>query len=161
MFIQEVYPSMTTHNVAEVQAANIALQHHRILDTDIVNEIWQYPTTDQLFTGFEKPLTPGMLVELMHKDKDGNIMGDGGGTLFFENEEPEIYQTTKLRGTILENVVIDKSSGEIDLDDSSLAENTRGAYPLSFIPNASETGRTCMPKNIILLTCMWLFQACR
>ena len=70
-----------------------------------------------------------------------------------EQAEPEIYQTTKLRGTILENVVIDKSSGEIDLDDSSLAENTRGAYPLSFIPNASETGRTCMPKNIILLTC--------
>ena len=70
-----------------------------------------------------------------------------------EKAEPEIYQTTKLRGTILENVVIDKSSGEIDLDDSSLAENTRGAYPLSFIPNASETGRTCMPKNIILLTC--------
>jgi len=70
-----------------------------------------------------------------------------------EQAEPEIYQTTKLRGTILENVVIDKTSGEIDLDDSSLAENTRGAYPLSFIPNASETGRTCMPKNIILLTC--------
>ena len=70
-----------------------------------------------------------------------------------EQAEPEIYKTTKLRGTILENVVIDQSSGEIDLDDSSLAENTRGAYPLSFIPNASETGRTCMPKNIILLTC--------
>ena len=70
-----------------------------------------------------------------------------------EKAEPEIYQTTKLRGTILENVVIDKDSGEIDLDDSSLAENTRGAYPLSFIPNASETGRTSMPKNIILLTC--------
>ena len=47
-----------------------------------------------------------------------------------EKAEPEIYQTTKLRGTILENVVIDKDSGEIDLDDSSLAENTRG---LSFI----------------------------
>ena len=70
-----------------------------------------------------------------------------------EKAEPEIYQTTKLRGTILENVVIDKDSGEIDLDDSSLAENTRGAYPLSFIPNASETGRTSMPKNIVLLTC--------
>ena len=70
-----------------------------------------------------------------------------------EKAEPEIYQTTKLKGTILENVVIDKNTGEIDLDDDSLAENTRGAYPLSFIPNASETGRTGMPKNIILLTC--------
>ena len=70
-----------------------------------------------------------------------------------EKAEPEIYQTTKLKGTILENVVIDKNTGEIDLDDDTLAENTRGAYPLSFIPNASETGRTGMPKNIILLTC--------
>ena len=70
-----------------------------------------------------------------------------------EKAEPEIYQTTKLKGTILENVVIDKNTGEIDLDDDALAENTRGAYPLSFIPNASETGRTGMPKNIILLTC--------
>ena len=70
-----------------------------------------------------------------------------------EKAEPEIYKTTKLRGTILENVIIDKSSGEIDLDDNSLTENTRGAYPLSFIPNASESGRTGMPKNIILLTC--------
>ena len=70
-----------------------------------------------------------------------------------EKAEPEIYQTTKLKGTILENVVINKNTGEIDLDDDALAENTRGAYPLSFIPNASETGRTGMPKNIILLTC--------
>ena len=78
-----------------------------------------------------------------------------------EKAEPEINQTTKLRGTILENVVIDKVSGEIDLDDSSLAENTRGAYPLSFIPNASETGRTSMPKNIILLTCCLLYTSPR
>jgi len=70
-----------------------------------------------------------------------------------EKAEPEIYQTTKLKGTILENVVIDKNTGEIDLDNDALAENTRGAYPLSFIPNSSETGRTGMPKNIILLTC--------
>ena len=67
--------------------------------------------------------------------------------------EPEIYETTKRVGTILENVAIDKSSGELDLDDDTLAENTRGAYPLSFIPNASKSGRTVMPKNIILLTC--------
>ena len=42
---------------------------------------------------------------------------------------------------------------ELDLDDDTLAENTRGAYPLSFIPNSSETGRGPIPKNIILLTC--------
>ena len=67
--------------------------------------------------------------------------------------EPEIYETTKQKGTILENVVMDEKTGELDLNDDSLAENTRGAYPLSFIPNSSETGRGPIPKNIILLTC--------
>ena len=67
--------------------------------------------------------------------------------------EPEIYETTKQKGTILENVVMDDKTGELDLNDDSLAENTRGAYPLSFIPNSSETGRGPIPKNIILLTC--------
>ena len=67
--------------------------------------------------------------------------------------EPEIYETTKKVGTILENVVMDDETGELDLDDDTLAENTRGAYPLSFIPNSSDTGRGPIPKNIILLTC--------
>jgi phosphoenolpyruvate carboxykinase (ATP) len=48
---------------------------------------------------------------------------------------------------------MDDQTGELDLDDDTLAENTRGAYPLSFIPNSSETGRGPIPKNIILLTC--------
>ena len=55
--------------------------------------------------------------------------------------EPEIYETTKKVGTILENVVMDDETGELDLDDNTLTENTRGAYPLSFIPNSSDTGR--------------------
>lgn len=66
--------------------------------------------------------------------------------------EPEIYATTKRFGTILENVVIDPQTRELDLDDASLAENTRAAYPLSYIPNASATGRAPHPKNIIMLT---------
>ncbi|TNE42028.1 MAG: phosphoenolpyruvate carboxykinase, partial [Alphaproteobacteria bacterium] len=66
--------------------------------------------------------------------------------------EPEIFATTKRFGTVLENVVMDPGTRELDLDDPSLAENSRGAYPLSFIPNASETGRTVQPKNIIMLT---------
>ncbi len=45
--------------------------------------------------------------------------------------EPEIFATTQMEGTVLENVVMDEN-GEIDLDDNSLAENTRGAYPLEF-----------------------------
>jgi phosphoenolpyruvate carboxykinase (ATP) len=66
--------------------------------------------------------------------------------------EPEIYATTKRFGTILENVVIDPETRLLDLDDATLAENTRAAYPLSYIPNASETGRGPHPKNVIMLT---------
>ncbi len=66
--------------------------------------------------------------------------------------EPEIYATTKRYGTVLENVVIDPVSGVLDLDDASLTENTRASYPLSFIPNASLTGATGHPDNVIMLT---------
>jgi phosphoenolpyruvate carboxykinase (ATP) len=50
--------------------------------------------------------------------------------------EPEIYATTKRFGTVLENVVIDPVTRELDLDDNRLAENSRGAYPIDFIPNS-------------------------
>lgn len=66
--------------------------------------------------------------------------------------EPEIYATTRRFGTVLENVVLNPDTRRLDLDDDSLTENTRGAYPLSFIPNASETGVAGHPKNIIMLT---------
>ncbi len=66
--------------------------------------------------------------------------------------EPEIYATTKRFGTVLENVVIDPETREIDLDDDSLAENSRGSYPLDFIPNASKDNLGPVPKNIIFLT---------
>ncbi|WBY17679.1 phosphoenolpyruvate carboxykinase [Erythrobacteraceae bacterium WH01K] len=65
--------------------------------------------------------------------------------------EPEIYATTQMEGTVLENVVMDEN-GEIDLDDNSLAENTRGAYPLSSIPNTSEDNMGPPPSNVIMLT---------
>ncbi|MAK65344.1 MAG: phosphoenolpyruvate carboxykinase (ATP) [Maricaulis sp.] len=67
--------------------------------------------------------------------------------------EPEIYATTKMWGTVLENVVMDEETRQLDLDDASLAENSRGAYPMSAIPNASETGRCGQPKNLVMLTC--------
>ncbi len=67
--------------------------------------------------------------------------------------EPEIHATTKMWGTVLENVVMDPVTRELDLDDASLAENSRGAYPLSAIPNASATGRCGQPKNVVMLTC--------
>ncbi len=66
--------------------------------------------------------------------------------------EPEIYATTQRFGTVLENVVMDELTRELDLDDATLAENSRGAYPIHFIPNASDTGRAGHPKNVIMLT---------
>ena len=68
-------------------------------------------------------------------------------------QEPEIYATTQTFGTILENVVIDDQTRELDLDDDSLTENTRGSYPISQIPNASSDGRGSHPGNIVFLTC--------
>ena len=66
--------------------------------------------------------------------------------------EPEIFSTTERFGTVLENVVMDDSSRELDLNDAKYAENTRAAYPIDFIPNASDTGRAGHPKNVIFLT---------
>ncbi len=67
--------------------------------------------------------------------------------------EPEIYSTTRRFGTVLENVVMDPVTHRIDLDDESLTENTRAAYPINYIPNASETGAAGHPRDIIMLTC--------
>jgi phosphoenolpyruvate carboxykinase (ATP) len=67
--------------------------------------------------------------------------------------EPEIFATTERFGTVLENVVIDPITRVPDFDDASRTENTRCAYPLDFIPNASTTGRAGIPKNIVMLTC--------
>jgi len=67
--------------------------------------------------------------------------------------EPQIYAATRRFGTILENVVFDPVTRFIDLDDASITENTRAAYPLTFIENAVESKRGGHPKNIIFLTC--------
>ncbi len=66
--------------------------------------------------------------------------------------EPEIFATTKRFGTVLENVVVDPVTRELDLDDPSLAENSRGAYPIDFIPNSSERNMGPLPKNVVMLT---------
>ncbi len=69
-----------------------------------------------------------------------------------EDSEPEIYATTKRFGTVLENVVIDPVTRELDLDDAALAENSRGAYPIDFIPNSSKDNLGPVPKNVVMLT---------
>jgi phosphoenolpyruvate carboxykinase (ATP) len=67
--------------------------------------------------------------------------------------EPEIYECTRRFGTILENVSLDHATRRMDLDDSSLTENTRAAYPISHIPSALRAGFCGHPENIIMLTC--------
>ncbi len=65
--------------------------------------------------------------------------------------EPAIYATTQRFGTVLENVVLNEER-EPDFNDGSKTENTRCAYPLDFIANASASGRAGQPKNIVMLT---------
>ena len=67
--------------------------------------------------------------------------------------EPEIFATTERFGTVMENVALDPVTHAPDFDDDSRTENTRIAYPLDFIANASRTGRDGRPRNIVMLTC--------
>ncbi|HEY3441391.1 MAG TPA: phosphoenolpyruvate carboxykinase (ATP) [Paludibaculum sp.] len=67
--------------------------------------------------------------------------------------EPQIYACTRRFGTILENVVFDPRTRKLDLNDESLTENTRAAYPLSYIDNALPEKRAGQPKNVVFLTC--------
>jgi len=66
--------------------------------------------------------------------------------------EPDIFATTRRFGTILENVDLDETTRELDLDSERFTENTRGAYPLEFIGNADPTGMTGQPRNVVFLT---------
>ena len=67
--------------------------------------------------------------------------------------EPEIYATTTKFGTVIENMVFDPETKELDFEDDSLTANMRCAYPLEYISNASKTALGGHPKNIIMLTC--------
>jgi len=69
-----------------------------------------------------------------------------------EESEPEIYQTTRRFGTILENVGIDAVTRRLNLNDAGLTENTRAAYPLSHIPNALRKSMAGHPRNVVTLS---------
>ncbi|MDB5697747.1 MAG: phosphoenolpyruvate carboxykinase [Alphaproteobacteria bacterium] len=69
-----------------------------------------------------------------------------------EEAEPEIYATSRRFGTVLENVVMDPVTRKLDFDDASLAENSRGAYPIEFIPNHSDENMGPVPRNVVMLT---------
>ncbi|MCL5966213.1 MAG: phosphoenolpyruvate carboxykinase (ATP) [Deltaproteobacteria bacterium] len=66
--------------------------------------------------------------------------------------EPEIFRTTAMFGTILENVAMDTAARRLDLDDASLTENTRASYPLSSIPRVAPHGSVGHPRHIVMLT---------
>ncbi len=66
--------------------------------------------------------------------------------------EPDIYQTTQMFGTILENVVLDEHTKQVNFADTSLTENTRASYPLHYIRNHVPGGRGGHPKNVVFLT---------
>ncbi|HLC01727.1 MAG TPA: phosphoenolpyruvate carboxykinase (ATP) [Anaerolineales bacterium] len=67
--------------------------------------------------------------------------------------EPQIFACTRRFGTLLENVIFDPATRQIDLDDDTITENTRASYPLEFIHNNLPEKRAGHPRNIILLTC--------
>ena len=92
-----------------------------------------------------------------HGWSDTNVFNFEGGCYakmirLSAEAEPEIFATTKRFGTVLENVVIDPATRELDLDDPSLAENSRGAYPIDFIPNSSAENMGPVPRNLVMLT---------
>jgi phosphoenolpyruvate carboxykinase (ATP) len=67
-------------------------------------------------------------------------------------KEPEIYRAIRF-GTVLENVVYESATREVDFESSAITENTRAAYPIDFIDNAKIPCLAGHPRNVIFLTC--------
>src|SRR5918911_3044883 len=77
--------------------------------------------------------------------KDGVFNFEGGCYAkvinLSQESEPDIYRTTQMFGTILENVVLDPATRRVRFEDQSITENTRASYPLEYIRNFEPTGR--------------------
>jgi phosphoenolpyruvate carboxykinase (ATP) len=67
--------------------------------------------------------------------------------------EPEIYATTEMFGTVLENVDVNPETGAVDLNSQRITENTRASYPIHYIPNHVPEGMAGHPAHVIFLTC--------
>jgi len=92
-----------------------------------------------------------------HVWHDGGVFNIEGGCYakcinLSEAQEPEIYRAIRF-GSVVENVVMDDNSREVDYDDITFTENTRCAYPLEYIPNAKIPAYGGHPSNCVLLTC--------
>ncbi len=69
-----------------------------------------------------------------------------------EQAEPDIYRALRF-GSVLENVVYDEATRAVDYESTKITDNTRGSYPIEFIPNAKVPSVGVHPGNIIFLTC--------
>ena len=69
-----------------------------------------------------------------------------------EETEPDIFRALRF-GAVLENVVFDRDSHEVDYGDTSITKNTRGSYPIEYIDGAKIPCVGGHPKNVIFLTC--------
>lgn len=92
-----------------------------------------------------------------HCWEDGGIFNIEGGCYakainLSKEQEPEIHGAIRF-GAVLENVVFDPSTRDVDYDDDSLTQNTRTSYPIDFIPNARIPCTGPHPNNIIMLSC--------
>ncbi len=99
----------------------------------------------------------GLIGDDEHGWSDDGVFNFEGGcyakTIRLSPEgEPEIYRATQMFGTILENVVLDEDTREINFDDGSITENTRASYPIHYIPNAVLPSRGGNPSNVVFLT---------
>jgi phosphoenolpyruvate carboxykinase (ATP) len=99
----------------------------------------------------------GLIGDDEHGWSDRGIFNFEGGCYakvikLSKEAEPQIWDASRRFGTILENVVLDPDTREMDLDDMTYTENTRSSYPLSFIPNAIPSGMAGHPKNVVMLT---------
>jgi phosphoenolpyruvate carboxykinase (ATP) len=99
----------------------------------------------------------GLIGDDEHGWSDHGVFNFEGGcyakTIHLSPEgEPEIHRATQMFGTILENVILDEETREIDFDDGSITENTRASYPIHYIPNAVLPGRAGHPSNVVFLT---------
>ena len=91
-----------------------------------------------------------------HGWSDAGVFNFEGGcyakTIHLSKEaEPEIWAASNRFGTVLENVVLDATTRVPDFDDGRLTENTRSAYPLEFVANASASGTARNPNNVVML----------
>ena len=120
------------------------------------------PSSVALFIGLS-----GTGKTTLSADPERGLIGDdehgwsGEGTFNFEGGcyakainlsaegEPDIYQTTQMFGTILENVVLNEASRTVDFANQSITENTRASYPLHYIKNHVPSGRGGPSKNLV------------